>query len=321
MPVTYQDYYQTLGVPRDATTEQIQAAYRQLARKHHPDVSKEPDAEERFKQINEAYEVLRDAEKRRQFDALGAGWREGQEFRPPPEWAQGPNVRYRAVDLDDLNGGGFSDFFATLFGGRGAAPGSAAGARPVWRMRGQDVESELTIPLEEAYRGGTRTLTLHQLAPDGDGQTRTATRSLEVRIPAGAHDGTVLRLAGQGGPGAGGGEAGDLFIRLRLAPHPVFRVDGRDLTADLPVTPWEAALGAEVPVATLDGTVQARLPAGTSSGKRLRLKGLGLPDRQGRRGDLYGAVRVEVPPTLSERERALFEELRSASSFDPRRRG
>jgi curved DNA-binding protein len=313
MPTTFQDYYETLGVARGATPEQIQAAFRRQARQLHPDVNKAPDAEDRFKALNEAYEVLRDPEKRSRYDALGANWRAGQDFTPPPGWDGGIHVQYGSVSPDDLGFGGddFSDFFASLFGGR-------AGAYSAGPRRGSDLEGEITISLEESLRGTTRSLGVTQIERDEDGRPRPVTRNIEVRIPAGALDGTTLRLAGQGGEGMNGGPAGDLYVDVRLAPHPVFRADGRDLELEVPVAPWESALGAEIPVRTLDGTVRAKLPAGTGSGKRLRLRGQGLPDRQGKRGDLYARIRVDMPPALSDRERALWEELRQAATFDPR---
>ena len=323
MAVPFQDYYATLGVGRDATQEQIQAAYRKLARKHHPDVNKAADAEERFKQINEAYEVLRDPEKRRKYDTLGANWRAGQDFNPPPEW--GDNVRVergtgaaQEFDFGGLGGGHFSDFFESLFGGM---RGASSVGRGSGRRRGQDVEAEITVPLEDLYHGSSRTISLHRQERGDDGQVREVTQTYDVRIPPGTPDGALLRLTGQGGAGSGGGEAGDLYVRVHIAPHPTFRVEGQNLVTEVPVTPWEAALGAEIPVPTLDGTVQAKLPTGTNSGKRLRLRGQGLADRSGRRGDLLAVIRIEVPSPLSDRERELFEQLGRISTFDPRKRG
>lgn len=301
MAVTFRDYYETLGVSRDATPEQIQAAFRKQARKHHPDVNKASDSEEKFKQINEAYEVLRDPEKRRRYDELGSNWRAGQEFVPPGSGRQS-RAGYDTRTPDDFEGfgGDFSDFFASLFGGSRAP-----------RSRGRDVEGEITISLEEAYRGALRTISLQ-----GDGQEGKA-REIEVHIPQGTRNSTTLRLTGQGQAGSEG--PGDLFIRVRIAPHPLFHVEGRTLTTDVPVSPWEAALGANIPVPTLDGPIEVRLPAGTSSGKRLRLRGQGWPDRNGQRGDLFARIRIEVPHSLSERERRLFEDLRTVSTFDPRK--
>jgi curved DNA-binding protein len=306
---TFQDYYETLGIARDATPEQIQAAFRKKARQYHPDVNKEPGAEEKFKELNEAYEVLRDPEKRSRYDALGPNCRAGEDFSAG--WGDGVSGGYRQVDPEDLDlgGAGFSDFFASLFGNRRAPQGP---------RRGDDLEGEIVISLQEAAHGTTRSLAVQQVERGEDGRLRATTKNTTVRIPAGALDGTTLRLAGQGSPGVNGGEAGDLFVSVRLAPDPVFRADGRDLERDIAVSPWEAALGAEIPIGTLDGTVQTKLPAGTNSGRRLRLRGQGLPDRRGQRGDLYARVRIEVPRTLSERERALWEELRQVSAFDPR---
>ncbi len=323
MATTFQDYYATLGVARDATPEQIQAAYRKLARKYHPDVNKAPDAEEKFKQINEANEVLRDPEKRRKYDALGANWRAGQDFTPPPGWGNGAGYEYRTADPQEFDfggagGGDFSDFFSSMFGGLG---GAARASRGSGRRRGQDVEGEITVSLEDVYRGVTRTISLTRQERDADGKIREVTQNYDVRIPAGTQDGALLRLAGQGGAGVGGGETGDLYIRVHIAPHPMFKREGQNLVTEVPVTPWEAALGAEIPVPTLDGTVQAKLPPGTNCGKRMRLRGQGLPDRAGQRGDLLGSIRIEVPPVLSDRERDLFEQLRSVSTFNPRKRG
>ncbi|HLV79183.1 MAG TPA: DnaJ C-terminal domain-containing protein [Chthonomonadaceae bacterium] len=318
MPVQYQDYYETLGVKRDATQQQIQAAFRKLARKYHPDVNKAPDAEEKFKQINEAYEVLRDPEKRQKYDALGPNWRNGQEFTPPPGYGGG--VEYRNVSPDELNfefgGGNFSDFFSSLFGGQGLG---GRGRRAPLRERGEDIEAEVTLPLEDIYRGATRMLSLRVPERDSEGRVRETTKNYEVRIPAGTPDGALLRLAGQGGPGFNDGPPGDLFLRVHIAPHPRFRVSGHDLNVEVPVAPWEAALGAQIPVPTLDGTVQATLPPGTGCGKKLRLRGQGLPDRSGKRGDLYAAVRIDVPRSLTEKERELFEQLKSVSTFNPRK--
>ncbi|MCW3098015.1 MAG: hypothetical protein JWL77_3633 [Chthonomonadaceae bacterium] len=322
MATTFQDYYATLGVARDATPEQIQAAYRKLARKFHPDVNKAPDAEEKFKQINEANEVLRDTEKRRRYDTLGANYHAGQDFTPPPGWQGSGRGERRAeyaqeADFGGFADGGFSDFFSSMFGGVGGATRTQRGSG---RRRGQDVEGEITVSLEDVYHGATRTVTLNRQERDADGRLREVTQNFDVRIPPGAQEGTVLRLAGQGGEGANGGAAGDLYIRIHIAPHPIFRREHTNLVVDLPVTPWEAALGAEVPVPTLDGVVEVKLPAGTNSGKRLRLRGQGLPDQSGKRSDLLAAVRIEVPSPLSDKERELFEQLRRVSTFDPRKR-
>jgi curved DNA-binding protein len=297
MAVEYKDYYEVLGVSRDASQDDIRRAYRKLARRYHPDLNQESDAEERFKDVSEAYEVLSDPEKRERYDRLGARWRAGEEV---PDFEDlfgqqgfGGDTR---VEFGD---GAFSEFFERLFGGGG--PSAATGP-----LRGRDQEAGLELTLEEALAGGKRRLTF-----DGG-------RSFEVNIPAGVREGQRIRLAGQGTPGRDGAPPGDLYLRVRLRPHPRFRREGDDLYVDLTVAPWEAALGATVPVQTLTETAQVRVPAGSSSGRRLRLRGRGLQKRGGGRGDLYATVQVAVPKTLSDQERDLFEKLASVSEFDPR---
>jgi len=332
MPVKFQDYYSTLGVERTASQEEIRKAYRKLARKYHPDINKEPDAEENFKRVTEAYEVLEDPEKRKKYDTLGAGWREGQDFTPPPGWEGGPfGFRQRSGRAADFErggfrgAGGFSDFFEALFGGRfggfAAEAGTAGAETNGWSARGPDREAEITISLEEAYRGATKMLALQTLAFGPEGQALPQTKNVEVKIPAGVTEGTHVRLAGQGGPGVGGGPAGDLFLRVRIAPHPVFRLDGPDLQTTLEVTPWEAALGAKVEVPTLDGPVKMTLPPGTQGGQRLRLRGKGMSAGGTGRGSLYVVIQVTVPKVLTAKERELFEQLQRNSTFNPRRAG
>nr|HID59457.1 J domain-containing protein [Desulfobacterales bacterium] len=326
MGVKFQDYYEILGVPRNASQEEIQAAYRKLARKYHPDINKEKDAEERFKQINEAYEVLKDPEKRKRYDSLGANWRAGQDFTPPPGWE---DVRFEfhtgpggAPGMSGFDFGGFSDFFEALFGGkkRGFSPGGgwASPEGSGWSKRGEDHEAEITISLGDAYHGAYKQVSLETLEPDHEGRVTRRARNLEVRIPPGITDGARLRLKGQGGPGIGGGEAGDLFLRVRILPHPTFKVNGHDLEVKIPVAPWEAALGGKVEVPTLDGSVKMSLPAGTQGGQRLRIQGKGMPKRGGGRGDLYVEVQIAIPKRLNKKERKLFEELAKVSSFNPR---
>jgi curved DNA-binding protein len=324
MTVRFQDYYETLGVGRNATQDEIRRAYRKAARKYHPDVNKAKDAEEKFKQANEAYEVLKDPEKRKLYDQLGANWKAGQEFRPPPGWE---NVHFEfrgspGAEGFDL-GGGFSDFFEMLFGGRGGgrrADGGATRGRPAsWTMAGQDHEAEITIRLEDSYRGATKTITLQGHEVDDQGRVQPVTRTYEVRIPAGVTDGSRIRLAGKGGPGIGGGPPGDLYLKIRLEPHPRFRVEGHDLQMEIPVTPWEATLGSKVEVQIMEGTANLKIPPGTQSGQKLRLRGKGLPMRDGGRGDLFAVVKIVVPKTLSSRERELFTEMARVSSFNPRR--
>ena len=298
MAVKFRDYYEVLGVPRTATAEEIKRAYRQLARKHHPDL--QPAAEraraaERFKEINEANEVLSDPEKRVKYDALGENWKGGMDFAPPP----GAGGTWRPTDASDWEEpGDFSDFFSSLFG---RASGGRGRGNVRVTMPGSDVEAELPVTLEELLNGGKRRITL-----DG--------RSLDVEIPRGAREGTVLRLAGQGGKGLGDGPPGDVFLHLRLVPHPRYRVTGDDLELDLPLAPWQAALGAEVKVETPDGTVTLKVPPGSQSGRRLRLRARGLPRADGSRGDLYAVIRIVVPEPLSPAEREAYEALKRVSA-------
>lgn len=336
MAVKFHDYYKTLGIERSATPEQVQAAYRKLARTWHPDVNKSPDAEKKFKEITEAYEVLKDPEKRKRYDTLGANWQAGDEFRPPPGWegfssrgrGGGPSFQFKGFDGNesfDFFSGGFSDFFETLFGGSGghgrAGTGRSGTAGPAQRRRAgvePDPEAEVAMSLEEAYRGGRRTLTLTIDEPGPAGTMQRRQKNYEVTIPPGIADGKRLRLAGEGGI-RGDGTPADLFLRIRVNPHPRFRVNGADLEADLPVTPWEAALGAKVSARLPNGTATVTIPAGSQTGKRLRLKGKGLRADDGTRGDLYLVVTIRIPETLSDRERRLFEQLSEASEYDPRR--
>lgn len=330
MPVKFQDYYNTLGIERSTSQEEIPKAYRKLARKYHPDLNKGSDAEENFKRVTEAYEVLKDPEKRKRYDTLGAGWREGQDFTPPPGREDEPfTFRQRSggasgFDRSSLHGaGGFSDFFETIFGGRFSGFAAEAGAADAgtngWSARGQDREAEITISLEEAFRGATKTLVLQTVTLGPEGQPLPQTKNIEVKIPSGVTPGMHIRLAGQGGAGMGGGPSGDLFLRVRIAPHPIFQLDGSDLQTTLAVTPWEAALGAKIEVPTLDGPVNMTLPPGTQSGKRLRLRGKGLLAGGNERGVLYVVIQVTVPTVLTAKERELFEQLQQTSSFNPRR--
>ena len=285
MSVQYKDYYEILGVPRTASADEIRKAYRKLAKKYHPDVSKEKDADVRYREINEAYEVLKDPDKRGRYDTLGANWEQGQDFTPPPGW-QGGGMRMEfGGDM-----GGFSDFFRTLFGGGFADVFSGARA-PVRR----DSEVDLELTLEDAVRGGTHTLVMR--SPDG-GQ-----RPINVRLPQGISEGSQIRLPGK----ANGG--GDIYVNLHLAPHPVFQVDGYDLTRSVKVAPWDAVLGHEVAVETLSGSVNMKLPPGTQGGQRLRLRGKGLPKRGGGSGDLFVRVEISLPRHLTDRQKELWEEL------------
>jgi curved DNA-binding protein len=333
----YQDYYAVLGVPRDASQDDIKKAFRRQSKKYHPDVNKDKDAEEKFKTMGEAYEVLKDPERRRKYDQLGSGFRPGDDFRPPPGYGgfgggggQGPwqNVEWNVggTQPGDVPSG-FSDFFDAFFGGGGQAGGRRRprGGRDPYaeeelgRARGGEAkEVELQIALEDAYQGATKTITLTQSVVAADGGRRSEEKTYTVKIPPGTTDGTRIRLAGQGGKGRNGGVDGDLYLKVKLAPHARFVVDGHDLDAVLPLAPWEAALGAKVDFATLDGTVRLTVPPGSSSGQKLRLKNKGLPQKGGERGNLEVELRVVVPATLSDRERALFEELQKVSAFKPR---
>lgn len=319
----YRDYYEILGVSRNATQKEIQAAYRKLARKYHPDVNKEPGAEERFKAINEAYEVLKDPEKRKKYDALGSHWRHGQTYTPPDwddiqfDFGSGPGTFTFYEDIGDFSG--FSDFFQSLFGSRARGRRSQAYTTVDWSMPGADQEADIYLTLEEAYRGGKKTVRLQRTTVDEKGQPVTATREYTVNIPPGVQEGNRIRLAGQGSPGIGGGKPGDLYLKFHFLPHRHFRPEGHDLLMDLPVSPWEAALGARIQVPTLDGSVTLTVPAGVQSGQRLRLRGKGLPKKSGGHGDLYAVIKIVIPRTLSPREKELFEELARTSNFDPRK--
>ncbi|MCY3023070.1 MAG: DnaJ domain-containing protein [Planctomycetota bacterium] len=321
MPVTYKDYYDILGVSRTASQESIHSAYRKLARKYHPDLNKAKDAEDKFKEIGEAYEVLRDPEKRRRYDQLGSAWRAGDEFTPPPGW----QVHSDFSGPDSI----FSDFFESLFG-RGFQGVSGSGPereQSGWRRRphdvpGEDQEVRVRIPLEDTFTGAERTISLRVREGDGGGRDsplrRTKTRSIQLRIPQGVTNGQRIRLAGQGGPGEGRAPQGDLYLIVEFEPHERFRVGGRDLFSDLPIVPWEAVLGTTVILPTPAGDVSLTVPPGTSSGQRLRLRGRGIPDPHGTPGDLYAEVRIVSPHGLSAAERAAWEKLARESRFNPR---
>ncbi len=296
----YKDYYQTMGVARDASADDIKRAYRRLARKYHPDVSKEKDAEARFKEIGEAYEVLRDPEKRAAYDALGTR-RPGEDFRPPPDWEFDYGAR---VDPN-----AHSDFFEQLFGGLG-------GRRASFRSRGFDTAGQVEVTLEEAFRGTERRLTLQRVAVDERGQSQPATQQLNVRIPAGVVDGQQVRVPAQGQPGVGGGPAGDLFLQVRLKPHRWFRAEGRDIWLDLPVTPWEAALGETVRVPTLGGRVDLKIPKGSQTDRQLRLRGRGLPGNPP--GDQFVVLKVTAPAPTNAAGEALYRQLAAAVPANPR---
>ena len=304
----YKDYYKALGVARDASAADIKKAYRKLAQKHHPDVSKDAGAEEKFKDIAEAYSTLKDTDKRAAYDRLGRH-SPGENFQPPPDWGGqngGGNFNFEDIDLSDL--------FAGL-GGRGAGA-RAQGAR--MSLPGEDYEVIAKISLEDAAKGTLVDLNLSVPEYDEGGRLRRVARTFKARIPQGATNGQRLRLRGKGGKGFNGGHDGDLYLNIELLPHALFRPTGHDLYVDLPLTPWEAALGATVAVPTLAGSVHLKIPAGTLAGQKLRLSKRGLPRPQGEAGDLFAIAQIVVPPTLTERERELFTELAAGSKFDPR---
>ena len=299
----YKDYYKILEVPRDASDEVIKKAYRKLARKYHPDVSKEANAKERFQDVSEAYETLKDKEKRAAYDSLGS-YRPGQEFRPPPDWSERFGQQKFSEDFGDID---LSDLFAAFGGGFGRSAGARRGFRRggAVPIPGEDYEVTVRITLEEAFAGTER-------------EFRIGNQSVRARIPRGASDGERLRLRGKGGPGVNGAPPGDLYLVISLVPHPLYKANGRDLDLEVPVAPWEAALGAQIEVPTLEGMVKMKLPPGSKSGQKLRLAGKGLPKPGGGAGDLYAVIMLVVPGSLTERERQLYEQLRDASRLDPR---
>ena len=365
MAMTFQDYYKTLGLSRTASQEEIQKAYRKLARQYHPDVNKSQEAEEKFKEINEAHEVLKDPEKRGKYDTLGPNWQAGQDFRPPPGWE---NITSRAgwpdggrttfhfrsetgrpggpigpngpgtFDFGDFSSSGFSDFFEALFGqnfdagtmhgSQGRSPRQSrrsekkAGKSGWTSARGKDHEVDMTISLEEAYRGTSKTITLQKTEEGrGTGKATQTTKRYDIKIPPGVTEGARIRLAGQGGAGKGLGENGDVFLRVHIARHDRFTLEDHDVLVEVPVSPWEAALGTKVEIPTLDGRIKLTLPPGTQGGQKFRSRGKGFPQKGGAPGNLYIIIRIAIPKTLTNRERALLEELQKGSSFNPREEG
>ena len=341
MALEYKDYYKTLGVSRTASEDDIRKAFRKLAREYHPDVAKDKKvAEEKFKEINEAYEVLGDPEKRKKYDTLGEDWKRGPGYGPAPGSGAGEYRSWRASGGNEeefeFSGTGFSDFFEQIFGSRGGfGRGGSTFGRREYAERGEDVEADILVTLHEAMNGSVRKINLrrnvrcdrcrgtgrmqNRLCPTCEGVGAIAKNATyNVKIPAGVREGQRLRVAGQGEAGVGGGPAGDLYLRVKFAAHPDFKVEGGDLFYDLSLAPWEAALGTSVVVPTLDGSVNIRIPPGTQNGQRLRVKERGLPDRSSAKGDLYVVVRIEVPKTLTEKERDLWEKLAAGSRFNPR---
>jgi len=309
----YKDYYKVMGVARDATQDEIKRAHRKLARKYHPDVSKEPNAELHFKEAGEAYEVLKDPEKRAAYDRLGMQWKAGEEFRPPPDWDAGFEFRGGGYTAGDT--GVFSKFFEELFGGGHAPPGGAAGRR-AFRMRGEHHHAKVLIDLEDSFSGATRSFSLRMPELSEDGHVVTRDRTLSVRIPKGIRPGQQIRLAGQGGSGIGGGEAGDLYLAVEFRDHPLYSVEGADIYLDLPVAPWEAALGASIEAPTPSGVVDIKIPANSTQGRKLRLKDRGLTGK--RPGDMYVVLQVALPPADNDAAKALYKRMEDQLGFNPR---
>ncbi|THJ19090.1 MAG: J domain-containing protein [Nitrospira sp. CG24B] len=303
----FKDYYKLLDIDRTATADDIKSAYRKLARKYHPDVSKEPQAEARFKEIGEAYEVLQDPEKRAAYDQLGDRWRGGQEFTPPPEWGAG--FEFTPGGASAAEATDYSDFFSTLFGNF-----SRHGAST--RTHGEDHHAKIFIDLEDAFHGGTHTMTLRSPQVDAQGRVVLRERSLNVQIPKGIRESQHIRLAGQGAPGIKGTTPGDLYLEIRFHPHPLYRVQGRDLSLSLPIAPWEAILGATVKAPTPTGVVEVKIPPGSQSGRKLRLKGRGIPGEPA--GDLYLGLEVVLPKADTEQAQQIYQTMARELAFNPR---
>ena len=303
----YKDYYKIMGLKRDASQDEIKRTHRKLARKYHPDVSKEPNAEARFKETAEAYEVLKDPEKRAAYDRLDPNVKSGQGFHPPPNWDSG--FEFRGSGFTSAGGSGFSDFFEELFGQQAHAA--------QFNARGQDHHAKVVVDLDDAFHGATRSISLQSPELDEHGQMRVVNRTLKVKIPKGIKEGQQIRLIGQGSAGMGQGGKGDLYLEIHFRPHPFYRVEGRDLHMQLPVAPWEVALGATVKTPTPTGTVDLKIPAGSNSGNKLRLKGRGIPGTTA--GDIYVILSVVVMPAENDQAKALYKEMADKLAFNPRK--
>ena len=312
----YKDYYATLGIKKDASQDEVKRAYRQLARKYHPDINKDPAAETKFKEVGEAYEVLKDPEKRTAYDKFGSNWKAGQEFKPPPNWDAG--FEFSGGGFTGAEHGGFSDFFEELFG-RGRFTGfSGTGQRTAsFRMQGENQYAKIVIRLEDAYQGSRQAITLSRAKVDEKGHVRTEPHTLHVTIPKGITEGQRIRLEGQGSPGFGGGPSGDLFLEIAFAKHPLFHAKGRNIHHTLAVSPWEAALGARVTVPTLGGNVEIAIPPGSQGGRKLRLKGRGLPSKN-KIGDQYTTLRIVVPEPQNDEQKKLYQEMARLMPISPR---
>lgn len=321
----FKDYYKILGVGKKADDKEIKKAYRKLARKYHPDVNKEGDAEKKFKEVAEAYEVLKDPEKRKAYDEFGADWKAGKEQKEHQkqyyrQYQQAPGQGgfagggFSSGGFDDVGGGEFSDFFENLFGQRRTRR-TAPGGGTSYSRKGQDLNASITIPLEDAYKGATRTISFQLPKIDDNGAINYVPETLKVKIPKGVHNGKKIRLAGKGGPGSGGGKPGDLYITVEYESNSSYHVEGGDVYITVPVAPWEAALGESVSVPLPGGAIKLKIPKGSSSGKKLRLKGKGIPSKTP--GDLYVVIKIVLPPASDERSKKIYEEMKSLN-FDPR---
>ena len=327
----YRDYYKILGVERGVTADALKTAYRRLARKFHPDVSKEANAEAHFKEVQEAYEVLKDPEKRAAYDQLGADWKSGEQFRPPPDWGSGyefsggprpgggrSRARERAANggQEEFSQADYSEFFSSMFGGASPFGGGGFAESAGAGRAARDHHARVDIELEEAFRGATRTLELRRPETGADGRVELRNHTVRVNIPAGVTEGQLIRLAGQGAPGAGGAAAGELYLEAHILPNKLYALDGRDVTLTLPLAPWEAALGAAITVPTLGGAVQMQIPAGSQAGQKLRLRGRGLPGKPA--GDQFVQLKIVLPPANTAEAKAAYEELRTKLAFNPR---
>ena len=313
----YKDYYTTLDIDRNATQDEVKRAYRKLARKFHPDINKDADAEQRFKEIGEAYEVLQDTEKRAAYDKFGKDWQAGQDFKPPPDWDNG--FEFHGGGYTETDASQFSDFFESLFGAQGGAHhrDPFAGQQPRYSGKGQDLHAKIVIRLEDSYLGSKQSLTLQRPTVDPSGHVITRPHTLQVSIPKGVTEGQQIRLTGQGEAGMGEGKNGDLFLEIAFARHPHFTPDKRDILLSLPVSPWEAALGATIPVPTLGGTVELKIPPHSQTGKKLRLKGRGLSSASAS-GDQYVTLAIMVPPSDTDKAKELYRTMEKTMSFNPR---
>ena len=309
----YKDYYKIMGVKRDAKQEDVKRAYRKLARKYHPDVSKEKDAEEKFKEVGEAYEVLKDPEKRAAYDQLGANWQAGEDFQPPPNWDAG--FEFSGGGYTQADNAAFSDFFETLFG-QGFGSSHDSGAYTGYQARGEDHHAKVLIDLEDSYQGAEREIALRTPTMDRDGRVLNKERKLSVKIPKGVKQGQKIRLVGQGSPGMGGGESGDLYLEIEFKPHAVYRVESKDVYLNLPVTPWEAALGASIKIPIPLGKLDLKIPPNSLGGRKLRLKGQGIPGASP--GDIYVILQIILPFADSENAKKLYRQMEKELGFNPR---